>query len=147
MGFNKIRLWTMTESGNLSVKIARHPGQQSFEWYKWGWRIFSRSHACHSDSSFTMISCCLNFCLLRCYNGECAHKLKYSTISIHKTMWEIHLFMGVKIIVNCFSSSLTCLSLGITFLCPLYPIRIPTVTQTLLSHLEKDWTVSKYIQT
>lgn len=107
MQFKKIRLWTMTESGNLSVKITRHPGQRSFEWCKPGWRIFSSSgsHACHSDLSFIMVSCCLNFFLPRCHKGDCVHNLKYITTSIHKAMWKIHLFPSLKIIVNCFNSS------------------------------------------
>lgn len=150
MRFEKIRLWTMTESGNLSVKTARHPGQPSFEGWKPGWRIFSSSgtHACHTDLSFIMVSCCLNFFLLSYHEGECDHKLKYITTSIHKTMWKIHLFLGWKIFVNCFNALQDLfVSCYYFYYVPLPLVWSPTVTQFLLPQLQKDWTVSKYIQT
>lgn len=119
MWFKKIRLWTMTESGNLSVKTTRHPEQESFEWCKRGWRIFSSSgsRACHSDLSFVSVRCGLNFFLLKCHKRDCVHKLKYITTSIHTTVWKICLFVGLKkslwtVLIN----HTNCLSLAVIFI-------------------------------
>lgn len=119
MRFKESRLWTMTESGNLSVRTARHPGQGGLEQCKPGWRVFSSSgsHASHPDLSFIPVSCCLKFFLLRSHKWECVYRLNYVTTQSsvkkplfsgfqnHWTLWIHHLTflpLAIIFIMSCF---------------------------------------------
>lgn len=145
MRFKESRLWTTTESGNLSVRTARHPGQGGLELCKPGWRVFSSpgSHASHPDLSFIPVSCCLKFFLLRSHKWECVYRLNYITTqsSVKKP-----LFSGFQNHCEQFEFITWPFCLLLLFLlCPASPVLIPTVTQ--IPQSEKDQTVSKNTQT